>query len=339
MIAASAQKEVTMAVLQPAASLANARRPALFGAALLLLLGSGIGPLFGQAAPPAAQPQAAPPPGSFAARVVEIERSLVESSPRLKRLPAAKRKALIEFVIGNILFVSTHELGHGVLAELELPNLGHDEDAADNFAILTALKVGTGFSDRVLIEAAKGWYLSDLRDKATGEKPEYYDAHGMNLQRAYQIICMMVGANPDKFKELADLTKMPEDRQASCKTDFTFAALSWETLLKPHLRAADQPKQKIELSYGDAKGKLAVYAKTFRELRLLETFAELIGERYNWPRPFSMEMLECGEVGANWRARKLRICYEMAQEFAELYRDYGDKLKSVQPQSKTKKKT
>jgi hypothetical protein len=149
---------------------------------------------------------------------------------------------------------------------------------------------------------------------------------------------MMVGANPDKFKELADLTKMPEDRQASCKTDFTFMALSWETLLKPYLRAPDQPKQKIELSYGDAKGKLAVYAKTFRELRLLETFAELIGERYNWPRPFSMEMLECGEVGANWRARKLRICYEMAQEFAELYRDYGDKLKSVQPQSKTKKK-
>jgi len=310
------------------------------GCALLLLLGWGTGPLMAQAAPPAAQAQAGPPQGLFAARLVEIERNLVESSPRLKRLSPAKRKALIEFVIGNMLFVTAHEFGHGVLAEFELPNLGHDEDAADNFAILTALRIGAGYSDRVLIEAAKGWYLADLRDKATGEKPEYYGAHGMNLQRAYQIICMMVGANPDKFKELADLTKMPEDRQASCKTDFTFMALSWETLLKPYLRAPDQPKQKIELSYGDAKGKLAVYAKTFRELRLLETFAELIGERYNWPRPFSMEMLECGEVGASWRARKLRICYEMAQEFAELYRDYSDKLKpATAARKKQKKKT
>jgi hypothetical protein len=47
----------------------------------------------------------------------------------------------------------------------------------------------------------------------------------MNLQRAYQIACMMVGAHPEKFKELADIAKMPEDRQRSyygyarCRTD------------------------------------------------------------------------------------------------------------------------
>jgi putative metallopeptidase DUF4344 len=295
--------------------------------ALLALLGSGR-PLLAQAAPPAAQ--------AFEARVAETERALVENEPRLKRLPPQKRKALIEFVIGNILFVSTHELGHGLLAEFELPNLGQDEDAADNFAILSALRVGTGFSDRVLIEATKGWYLADLRDKKTGEKPEYYDSHGMNLQRAYQIVCMMVGSHPEKFKELAAITQLPEERQRSCKTDYTFMALSWETLLKPKLRTPDQPKQKIELTYGEAKGKLAVYAKAFREIRFLETLAEFIGERYAWPQPFTMEMLSCGEVGASWHARKLKICYEMAQEFAELYRDYGDKLKPKKPPPKKK---
>ena len=111
-----------------------------------------------------------------------------------------------------------------------------------------------------------------------------------------------------------------ENGEASCKTDFTFMALSWETLLKPKLRAPDQPKQKIELTYGEAKGNLAVYAGAFRDMKFLETMAEAIGERYAWPQPFVMEMVECGEVGANWRSRKLKICYEMAQEFAELYR-------------------
>ena len=35
----------------------------------------------------------------------------------------------------------------------------------------------------------------------------------MNLQRAYQIVCFMVGSDPEKYKELADETKLPEDRQ------------------------------------------------------------------------------------------------------------------------------
>jgi hypothetical protein len=308
-----------MRASRPATHGGRAKTTLVFVSTLFLATASSGAPLFAQPQPSA--------PTAFEARVAETVRELVETNPRLKRFPPPKRKALVEFVIGNMLFVSAHELGHGVLAELELPNLGHDEDAADNFAILTALKVGDSFSDRVLIDAAKGWYLADVRDKATGEKPEYYDAHAMNLQRAYQIVCMMVGAHPEKFKELAEIAKMPEDRQRSCKTDFTFTALSWETLLKPHLRAADRPKQAIEVTYGDAKGALAVYAKAFRDIRFLETFAEYIGGRYAWPNPFVMEMVECGEVGANWRSRKLKICYEMAQEFAELYRDYGDKLK------------
>jgi hypothetical protein len=114
--------------------------------------------------------------------------------------------------------------------------------------------------------------------------------------------------------------------------------LSWETLLKQHLRAPAQPKQEIDVSYGEGKGRLAIYAKMFREMRFLETFAEAVGERFAWPKPFVMEMEECGEVGANWRARRLKICYEMAQDFAELYRDYGDKLRASKPQSKRKKR-
>jgi hypothetical protein len=294
----------------------------------LLVLPGTREPLFAQAPLPAAP--------TFAERIAETVRALAQSEPRFAHFPPQKRKAMVEFVIGNMLFVSAHELGHAVLAEFEIPNPGHDENAADNFAILTALKVESSFSDRVLVEAAKGWFLADLRDKATGEKPEYYDAHGMNLQRGYQIICLMVGSNPEKFKELADLARLPEERQQSCKTDFTFMAWSWETLLKPHLRASDQPKQPIMLVYGIGKGDLAVYARSFLDIRFLATLAEFIGERFAWPRPFVMEMQSCGEASAKWHSRRLTLCYEMAQEFAELYRDYGDKLKQVKPQPKKK---
>jgi putative metallopeptidase DUF4344 len=300
------------------------------GLGLAALLGLESWPLLAQNAPPAKQ--------TFAERIAATERELIEHEHGLHHFAPHKRQALIEFVIGNLLFVSTHELGHGVLAEFELPNLAHDEDAADNFAILTTLRVGDSFSDNVLVEATNGWYLADIRDRRTGEKPDYYDSHGLNLQRAYQIICMMVGSHPEKFSALAGRAQMPEDRQASCKSDFTFAAWSWESLLKPHLRAPHQPKQKIELSYGEATGKLGVYARTFREIKFLETLADHIGNRYAWPKPFAMEMVECGEVGANWHSRKLKICYEMAQEFAQLYRDYGEHLNILEVSARKKRR-
>ena len=73
--------------------------------------------------------------------------------------PQEKRQ-LVEFVIGNTLFVMAHEMGHGLINEMNMPVLGREEDAADSFAVVTALKMGSGFSERVLIEAAKGWVLS-----------------------------------------------------------------------------------------------------------------------------------------------------------------------------------
>ncbi len=220
-------------------------------------------------------------------------------------------------------------MGHAVIGEMEMPVLGREEDAADSFATLTMLKLGTDFSRRVLIESAKGWFLSNQRDEKEGEMLPYYDQHEMDMQRAYQIVCFMVGSDPEKFKELAEATKLPEERRTTCKTDYGNTAWSWQTMLKPHSRPADQPKQKIEVIYGDGKGKLEVYARLFRDVGFLENMAEHLVDRFTWPRPFVMEMRSCGDSNAHWsgKTRKLEICYELAQDFAELYRDYGKELK------------
>jgi hypothetical protein len=50
-----------------------------------------------------------------------------------------------------------------------------EEDAADTFAALAMLKIGTSFSQRVLAAAAKGWFLSDRRDQQTGPSLCFYD--------------------------------------------------------------------------------------------------------------------------------------------------------------------
>jgi hypothetical protein len=52
--------------------------------------------------------------------------------------------------------VLLHELGHVIIDEMKLPVLGREEDAADTFAALTMLEIGTSFSQRVLMDASEG---------------------------------------------------------------------------------------------------------------------------------------------------------------------------------------
>jgi Putative metallopeptidase len=283
---------------------------------LLCVLLVGAGPTFAQSAPPESE--------QFQARVDEVARSLA-SNPRLKNLTQQQRRDLTEFVVGNMLFVLLHEMGHTLISEMGLPVLGRQEDAADAFAAVTLLKIGSAFSHRVLVEAGRGWFLSARRDEKKGYQLAFYDEHGLDKQRAYNIVCLMVGSDPDKFADLADQTKMPESRQETCAGDFSNASWSWEMALKPHRRAAEQPKTKIETIYGEGKGGYDVYARGFRSIRLLETVAEHAADQYVWRRPFALEMQTCGSPNAHWEltTQKLTLCYELAGEFSDLYRDYG----------------
>jgi hypothetical protein len=260
----------------------------------------------------------------FKSRIDEAVRGL-SSHSQLKSIPANRREQLAEFVSGNMLFVLLHELGHATIGELDLPVLGKEEDAADSFASLTLIHIKSQFSEHVLAEAAKGWFMAERRDQKEGEPVVYYDEHGLNQQRAFQIVCYMVGADPIRFKDLAAETKLPKDRQQSCSEDYRKAAKSWGVLLQPHVRAADQPQTKIDVAYGEAKGKLEIAAQMSRSIRLLDGVAARSSELVVWPAPFSLEMQTCGFINAKWdrSTHKLTLCYELAEDFAELYRDYG----------------
>jgi hypothetical protein len=261
---------------------------------------------------------------SFKTRIDESVRGLGNNS-QLKGIPPNRREQLAEFVSGNMLFVLLHELGHATIGELDLPVLGREEDAADSFASLTLIHIKSEFSEHVLEQAAKGWFMADRRDKKEGVPVAYYDEHGLNQQRAFQIVCYMIGADPVRFKKLAEETKLPKDRQQRCSADYKNAAEAWGVLLRPHVRSADQPQTKIDAVYGDAKGKLEFVAQMARAIRLLDGVAARSSELVVWPAPFSLEMRTCGFVDARWyqSLHKITLCYELAEEFAELYRDYG----------------
>ena len=84
----------------------------------------------------------------------------------------------------------------------------------------------------------------------------------------------MFGADAARFKALPDETALPAERLRGCGWDYDRVSRSWDIALTPYRPAADQPKARIDVSYGVAAGDLEVYAQVLRNLRFLETIAE-----------------------------------------------------------------
>jgi hypothetical protein len=250
---------------------------------------------------------------------------MFQSDPRYNKGKTPDQiKDGVEFVTGNVLFVLAHETAHALISVFEIPVIGREEDAADALATVVALKMGNSFADRVIVNAAKGWFLSDQRDRKQGIPSAFYDEHGLDVQRAYYIVCLLVGGAPDKFLSLAKEVKLPEERQKTCKFDYSNAEWSWDELLKPHKRKPEDPKTKIEVSYG-ATTEFASLAEIGRKLQILESVAEWLSEDFVWKTPISLEMRECGKADARYLplSKKIYVCYELIREFVQLHRNYG----------------
>jgi len=250
----------------------------------------------------------------------------ISAHPRVKDEPRAKLRATAEFALGNALFVFLHELGHGLIADLGLPVLGREEDAADAFAVVTMLEMKTEFTHRVLTNAARSWMIADRRSRENGEPVIYYDAHGLDLQRAYNIICLMVGSDPDQFDDLAKEVNLPEDRRETCIGDYSNASWSWKKALEPYVRSTNGKRTEYQTIYGKPEGDLDIVERAFRAAGLLERVADLAAGKYAWRKPFAIEARTCGEAGASWNVpdHKVVFCYELAEEFVQQYRHHGE---------------
>jgi Putative metallopeptidase len=256
--------------------------------------------------------------------IIDEAMHALQGDARLKRISHERLRGVAEFTTGNVLYVLLHEMGHAVIDDRYLYVLGREEDAADSFSTMSMLNIGGAFSRSVLEAAAKGWFYADARERANGRRVEYYDAHGLDSQRAYQIVCLMVGSDPDKFKGLADRTKMPEERQGTCQGDYNTASWSWNKALDPYRGSGTQQTVPFKVFYGAAAGSLEAYAGFLRSMRLLETTAEHAGDQFSWSAPITLAAQSCGDPNAHWNhpSRTIVLCYEMAAEFAQLYRDF-----------------
>ncbi|NJN31263.1 MAG: hypothetical protein HC824_13175 [Synechococcales cyanobacterium RM1_1_8] len=133
------------------------------------------------------------------------------------------------------LFTLFHELGHALIDVLALPITGREEDTADEFAAVMLLWSGQG-------EATLSGAEQFAVDAEEWEAVPYWDEHGTDMQRYYNIACYVYGSDSQRWQDLIGPDRLPEERAELCAEDYWRKSNSWNQLLAPYL------KRQIELT-------------------------------------------------------------------------------------------
>ncbi len=224
-------------------------------------------------------------------------------------------------VLGNIANTMFHEFGHGFVSMYELPIVGNEEDAVDAFAnVVMVSEGGDPYLDAMIEAVADDWFLSGQFNAEQGGEPSPWDVHSPDEKRAAAVVCILVGADPEAFGEVADEAGMPPDRQEACTFDYQQAQQGWDKLLAPHyLKEGEAPKHRVTVTYVEPPAELAPIAEFIKASGLIDDIAAQMEATFRLPNPVAVSVESCGEENAFWSPdeNKVTFCYEIAQGYWE----------------------
>src|SRR5712672_3395837 len=136
-------------------------------------------------------------------------------------------------IVGPTLEVFLHEVGHAVFDYLDVPILGREEDAADQFAAYLLLQFASTDARRLIAGVAYSYNI-DATVPSLKKNP-YADEHGLPAQRFYNVLCMAYGADPKLFADLVAKGYLPNERAEGCGDEYTQVASAMKQLISPHI--------------------------------------------------------------------------------------------------------
>jgi hypothetical protein len=144
-----------------------------------------------------------------------------------------------EAFTGQLLFAIAHEFGHAAFDIYNVPVLGRQEDAADEFSAHYLLNLGGDLSYRLIRGAAYTYhdFIQSIKDKPKLTVPAlaFSSDHGSPEQRFFNLVCIAYGYDPQMFAEVVDRGFLPEARAKVCKYEYSNLAYAIKKLIGPHI--------------------------------------------------------------------------------------------------------
>ena len=154
-----------------------------------------------------------------------------------KNMPAKTTPAGIEPIdtlVGPFVDTVLHEFAHALFDYLDVPVLGREEDAADQVSAYIYLQLGK-VEARRLIMGTVYTYLQEVQGTDPPTMEEFADEQSTSEQRAFNLLCMAYGADPELFEDVAILGGLPQDRIDICEEEYELISLAYQALIGPHV--------------------------------------------------------------------------------------------------------
>jgi rhodanese-related sulfurtransferase len=244
--------------------------------------------------------------------------------------------------LGITTSIFTHEFGHALINELDLPSTGPEEDAVDIFSALqlvdpTIYKADSAEIDDIgretAIYGALQWYYSGKLAEANGRgDTPWQDEHTADLKRYRNFFCVIYGGNPKMFGQLAKATDIDERTLSRCEQEYTKQNRAWRTILAPYTRVgpwhpegtqpANAPGAKVTVEFKPSKYRVGNFIKAaFAES--LTGFGEEFSKAYVLPRPLKIVYRDCDQLNA-WYSHEdasITMCYNLLENLVSMVSD------------------
>jgi hypothetical protein len=138
-------------------------------------------------------------------------------------------------VAGQLFYALAHEMGHAMFDMLDIPVLGRQEDAADQFATYIMLQFGKDQARRLITGAAVSYRRFLTNPKVTAPLAAFSDTHSPPATRFFNMICLAFGADRELFADFVTKEYLPKQRAGNCRREYGEIVFAFQRLVVPHL--------------------------------------------------------------------------------------------------------
>jgi hypothetical protein len=118
---------------------------------------------------------------------------------------------------------------------LQIPVLGREEDAADQFSAYVMLRLAKDEARKMILGAAYQYKLYMPGPQVTVPISTFSDEHSLPAQRAYTLLCLGYGADQTLFADIVEKEMLPRKRAEGCETEYEDLAFAMTKLISPHI--------------------------------------------------------------------------------------------------------
>ncbi|MBA2399149.1 MAG: hypothetical protein H0V72_10680 [Bradyrhizobium sp.] len=165
----------------------------------------------------------------------ELLAEILKNAPP-KDLPIGISRA--DTILGPVLAVFLHETAHALFNMLQIPVLGREEDAADQFTAYVMLKLSKDEARRMILGSAYHHTVQIPGPQVTVPVRSYSDDHSTAAQRMFNILCLGYGADKKLFADVVEKDFLPKGRAELCDREYEDVDFAMTKLVGPHIDKA-----------------------------------------------------------------------------------------------------